>query len=168
MVYNQSVNATSTLDKRRPEFRDELGYIAPPNRKLPPVPGSNYNTCDRIKRGTLKGVVCHCMPSNLMCSIFNLFPLLSLTTRFRMLPPQCACYFKFAVCTLLGPHYRSHSTWDPRRHLYEELNNRQGSHETIHTHRGKLYIQVFFVFTNNSCFCCILCFVYSIPQLTLS
>lgn len=53
VVYNQSVNATSTLDKRRPDLRDELGYIAPPNRKLPPVPGSNYNTCDRIKRGTI-------------------------------------------------------------------------------------------------------------------
>lgn len=52
MVYNQSCNAASTLDKRRPDLRDELGYIAPPNRKLPPVPGSNYNTCDRIKRGT--------------------------------------------------------------------------------------------------------------------
>ncbi|XP_018577230.1 Down syndrome cell adhesion molecule-like protein Dscam2 isoform X15 [Anoplophora glabripennis] len=51
VVYNQSCNATSTLDKRRPDLRDELGYIAPPNRKLPPVPGSNYNTCDRIKRG---------------------------------------------------------------------------------------------------------------------
>ncbi|XP_025834465.1 Down syndrome cell adhesion molecule-like protein Dscam2 isoform X28 [Agrilus planipennis] len=90
VVYNQSVNATSTLDKRRPDLRDELGYIAPPNRKLPPVPGSNYNTCDRIKRGTV-----------------------------------------------LRPHYRSHSTWDPRRHLYEELNNqRRGSNETIHTHRG--------------------------------
>ncbi|XP_031351172.1 Down syndrome cell adhesion molecule-like protein Dscam2 isoform X16 [Photinus pyralis] len=85
VVYNQSVNATSTLDKRRPDLRDELGYIAPPNRKLPPVPGSNYNTCDRIKR---------------------------------------------------GPHYRTHSTWDPRRHLYEELSNRRGSNETIHTHRG--------------------------------
>ncbi|CAL8111483.1 unnamed protein product [Orchesella dallaii] len=33
------------------EYRDELGYIAPPNRKLPPVPGSNYSTCDRIKKG---------------------------------------------------------------------------------------------------------------------
>lgn len=42
----------NTMDKRRPDLRDELGYIAPPNRKLPPVPGSNYNTCDRIKRGT--------------------------------------------------------------------------------------------------------------------
>ncbi|KAF7271145.1 hypothetical protein GWI33_015951 [Rhynchophorus ferrugineus] len=52
VVYNQSCNAASTLDKRRPDLRDELGYIAPPNRKLPPVPGSNYNTCDRIKRGT--------------------------------------------------------------------------------------------------------------------
>ncbi|KAK9680805.1 Immunoglobulin domain [Popillia japonica] len=88
IVYNQSVNATSTLDKRRPDLRDELGYIAPPNRKLPPVPGSNYNTCDRIKRGTISA------------------------------------------------HYRSHSTWDPRRHLYEELNSRRGSNETIHTHRG--------------------------------
>lgn len=38
-----------TLDKRG-GLRDELGYIAPPNRKLPPVPGSNYNTCDRVKR----------------------------------------------------------------------------------------------------------------------
>uniref|UniRef100_A0AAR5PMB5 Down syndrome cell adhesion molecule-like protein Dscam2 n=1 Tax=Dendroctonus ponderosae TaxID=77166 RepID=A0AAR5PMB5_DENPD len=52
VVYNQSCNAASTIDKRRPDLRDELGYIAPPNRKLPPVPGSNYNTCDRIKRGT--------------------------------------------------------------------------------------------------------------------
>lgn len=43
---------SNTMDKRRPDLRDELGYIAPPNRKLPPVPGSNYNTCDRIKRGT--------------------------------------------------------------------------------------------------------------------
>lgn len=43
----------ATMDKRRPDLRDELGYIAPPNRKLPPVPGSNYNTCDRIKRGTV-------------------------------------------------------------------------------------------------------------------
>lgn len=42
----------ATLDKRR-DLRDELGYIAPPNRKLPPVPGTSYNTCDRIKRGTV-------------------------------------------------------------------------------------------------------------------
>ncbi|CAH1154339.1 unnamed protein product [Phaedon cochleariae] len=88
VVYNQSCNAVSTLDKRRPDLRDELGYIAPPNRKLPPVPGSNYNTCDRIKRGTIRA------------------------------------------------HYRSHSTWDPRRHLYEELRSRRGSNETVHTHRG--------------------------------
>ncbi|XP_057660488.1 cell adhesion molecule Dscam2 isoform X10 [Diorhabda carinulata] len=88
VVYNQSCNAANTLDKRRPDLRDELGYIAPPNRKLPPVPGSNYNTCDRIKRGTIRA------------------------------------------------HYRSHSTWDPRRHLYEELRSRRGSNETVHTHRG--------------------------------
>lgn len=52
IVYNQSMVGSNTMDKRRPDLRDELGYIAPPNRKLPPVPGSNYNTCDRIKRGT--------------------------------------------------------------------------------------------------------------------
>ncbi|XP_047119733.1 Down syndrome cell adhesion molecule-like protein Dscam2 [Schistocerca piceifrons] len=51
VVYNQSAGGNTTVDKRRPDLRDELGYIAPPNRKLPPVPGSNYNTCDRIKRG---------------------------------------------------------------------------------------------------------------------
>ncbi|XP_025202792.1 Down syndrome cell adhesion molecule-like protein Dscam2 isoform X43 [Melanaphis sacchari] len=51
-VYNQSmIMGGNTLDKRHADFNDELGYIAPPNRKLPPVPGSNYNTCDRIKRG---------------------------------------------------------------------------------------------------------------------
>ncbi|XP_059046501.1 cell adhesion molecule DSCAM isoform X19 [Achroia grisella] len=52
-VYNASQAAMGggggTLDKRG-GLRDELGYIAPPNRKLPPVPGSNYNTCDRVKR----------------------------------------------------------------------------------------------------------------------
>ncbi|KAJ9593688.1 hypothetical protein L9F63_014736, partial [Diploptera punctata] len=42
VVYNQSAGGNSTMDKRRPDLRDELGYIAPPNRKLPPVPGSNY------------------------------------------------------------------------------------------------------------------------------
>ncbi|XP_043478458.1 Down syndrome cell adhesion molecule-like protein Dscam2 isoform X48 [Leptopilina heterotoma] len=74
VVYQQTGVVGTTLDKRRPDLRDELGYIAPPNRKLPPVPGSNYNTCDRIKRG--------------------------------------------------GPgSIRSHSTWDPRRHMYEELSH---------------------------------------------
>ncbi|XP_055624208.1 cell adhesion molecule Dscam2 isoform X50 [Toxorhynchites rutilus septentrionalis] len=55
VVYNQSMGpaGAATMDKRRPDIRDELGYIAPPNRKLPPVPGSNYNTCDRVKRGTV-------------------------------------------------------------------------------------------------------------------
>ncbi|XP_065563443.1 cell adhesion molecule Dscam1-like isoform X11 [Artemia franciscana] len=52
MVYSQSVNH-STLGKQN-QLRDELGYIPPPNRKLPPVPGNNYNTVDRIKRGTLR------------------------------------------------------------------------------------------------------------------
>ncbi|XP_015436891.1 PREDICTED: Down syndrome cell adhesion molecule-like protein Dscam2 [Dufourea novaeangliae] len=98
VVYQQTGVGGATLDKRRPDLRDELGYIAPPNRKLPPVPGSNYNTCDRIKRGTVISSI------------------------------------------------RSHSTWDPRRHMYEELNHyppnrrcppppRMGSAEAL-PHRG--------------------------------
>nr|XP_050869854.1 cell adhesion molecule Dscam2-like isoform X10 [Vespula vulgaris] len=101
VVYQQTGVGGATLDKRRPDLRDELGYIAPPNRKLPPVPGSNYNTCDRIKRGT--------------------------------------------VISTTGS-LRSHSTWDPRRHMYEELNHcapsrrcppppRMGSSEGL-SHRG--------------------------------
>ncbi|KAK2577361.1 hypothetical protein KPH14_003477 [Odynerus spinipes] len=97
VVYQQTGVGGATLDKRRPDLRDELGYIAPPNRKLPPVPGSNYNTCDRIKRGTTGSL-------------------------------------------------RSHSTWDPRRNMYEELNHcapsrrcppppRMGSSEGL-SHRG--------------------------------
>ncbi|XP_011645360.1 Down syndrome cell adhesion molecule-like protein Dscam2 isoform X5 [Pogonomyrmex barbatus] len=74
VVYQQTGVGGATLDKRRSDLRDELGYIAPPNRKLPPVPGSNYNTCDRIKRGGTGSL-------------------------------------------------RSHSTWDPRRHMYEELSH---------------------------------------------
>merc|ERR1719500_1933685 len=38
---------------------EEMGYVPPPNRKLPPVPGtnSNYNTIDRIKKagGSMPG-----------------------------------------------------------------------------------------------------------------
>jgi len=76
VVYNQSAGGNSTMDKRRPDLRDELGYIAPPNRKLPPVPGSNYNTCDRIKRGTaiskdVLTIYCVCMgPSMFCCTLF--------------------------------------------------------------------------------------------------
>ncbi|KAB7494490.1 Down syndrome cell adhesion molecule-like protein Dscam2, partial [Armadillidium nasatum] len=53
--YNASMPPPSTMDKRHPGFREELGYIPPPNRKLPPVPGTQYNTCDRIKRGGMNG-----------------------------------------------------------------------------------------------------------------
>ncbi|XP_032455790.1 Down syndrome cell adhesion molecule-like protein Dscam2 isoform X48 [Nasonia vitripennis] len=79
VVYQQTGVVGATLDKRRPDLRDELGYIAPPNRKLPPVPGSNYNTCDRIKRGT--------------------------------------------VISRNGSVRSHHATWDPRRHMYEELSH---------------------------------------------
>ncbi|KAK7068696.1 hypothetical protein SK128_024052 [Halocaridina rubra] len=51
------------MDKRHPGFREELGYIPPPNRKLPPVPGSQYNTCDRIKRESLNSYISPC-PDN--------------------------------------------------------------------------------------------------------
>nr|XP_053626611.1 cell adhesion molecule Dscam2-like isoform X3 [Cherax quadricarinatus] len=57
--YNASMPPPSTMDKRHPGFREELGYIPPPNRKLPPVPGSQYNTCDRIKRGGGSGRGAH-------------------------------------------------------------------------------------------------------------
>lgn len=67
VVYQQTGVIGATMDKRRPDLRDELGYIAPPNRKLPPVPGSNYNTCDRIKRGT---VISKCRPSNRIHTVF--------------------------------------------------------------------------------------------------
>ncbi|KAF6210674.1 hypothetical protein GE061_013781 [Apolygus lucorum] len=80
MVYNQSMVGGNTIDKRclaGGDLHDELGYIPPPNRKLPPVPGSNYNTCERIKRGT--GIR------------------------------------RAGLCG------GGHSTWDPRRHMYEEL-----------------------------------------------
>lgn len=50
MIYNQAI-AAATMKRGGADMREELGYIPPPNRKLPPVPGTNYNTCDRIKRG---------------------------------------------------------------------------------------------------------------------
>ena len=32
-------------------YNEELGYIAPPNRKLPPIPGSTYSTLgSQVKR----------------------------------------------------------------------------------------------------------------------
>ncbi|XP_039283563.1 Down syndrome cell adhesion molecule-like protein Dscam2 isoform X30 [Nilaparvata lugens] len=100
IVYNQSMVGSNTIDKRRPDLRDELGYIAPPNRKLPPVPGSNYNTCDRIKRGTAikRCAVC-------------------------MYPPCIGVHHDHIGRG--GGSYRGggHTTWDPRhRHMYEELN----------------------------------------------
>ena len=61
-----------TLDKRQ-DLRDELGYIPPPNRKLPPVPGSNYNTCDRIKRGR-SGISAPWLPSFFKYFFKKLFP----------------------------------------------------------------------------------------------
>ena len=71
-IYNQSTAGGMTLDKRQ-DLRDELGYIPPPNRKLPPVPGSNYNTCDRIKRGR-SGISAPWLPSFFKYFFKKLFP----------------------------------------------------------------------------------------------
>ncbi|CAG0885271.1 unnamed protein product [Cyprideis torosa] len=49
------------LDKRHSHFPDELGYIAPPNRKLPPVPGGNFgnfNTINNLKRAPVDDDIC--------------------------------------------------------------------------------------------------------------
>lgn len=51
VIYNQASGGNATMKRNGGDMRDELGYIPPPNRKLPPVPGTQYNTCDRIKRG---------------------------------------------------------------------------------------------------------------------
>ncbi|KAK4008603.1 hypothetical protein OUZ56_013738 [Daphnia magna] len=51
VIYNQASAGNATMKRNGGDMRDELGYIPPPNRKLPPVPGTQYNTCDRIKRG---------------------------------------------------------------------------------------------------------------------
>jgi hypothetical protein len=51
VIYNQASASHATMKRNGGDMRDELGYIPPPNRKLPPVPGTQYNTCDRIKRG---------------------------------------------------------------------------------------------------------------------
>merc|ERR1712106_215856 len=57
--YAQFYGAMNTMNGRMVTMRkdglpyEEMGYVPPPNRKLPPVPGtnSNYNTIDRIKKG---------------------------------------------------------------------------------------------------------------------
>lgn len=85
----------ATMDKRRPDLRDELGYIAPPNRKLPPVPGSNYNTCDRIKRGT---VISKLWSPYVLTSIIDLckkcmnFPVIKCSECFMMSCVRIQCF----------------------------------------------------------------------------
>lgn len=65
VIYNQASGGSATMKRNGGDMRDELGYIPPPNRKLPPVPGTQYNTCDRIKRGNYT-----IWPS----SLFDIFP----------------------------------------------------------------------------------------------
>lgn len=172
------------MDKRRPDLRDELGYIAPPNRKLPPVPGSNYNTCDRIKRGTViskhnKNFIIKLIKSiSIFVSIFTIYRckvfLPSLRNRY------CHCNFitisfmngqshfeflfiSFSYSLLLFPFTlqiiysgrsmrSNHSTWDPRRPLYEELKpppvprrHYHGSDDCYHPHPHPAGILWFFM-----------------------
>lgn len=155
----------NTLDKRHTDFNDELGYIAPPNRKLPPVPGSNYNTCDRIKRGK------HCRlqrPTTITITVVSAFVLFAYYFRFFKIiciwffflsSLEFCVYFAFNPFYFCSRHfyrsgfpspYHGHGTWNPRaRHMYEELNGSNprcrghlppcpGSDETMYTRcRGK-------------------------------
>lgn len=153
----------NTLDKRHADFNDELGYIAPPNRKLPPVPGSNYNTCDRIKRGKRRLSTNNLRQRNVLdvffffvCIVFRFFPMLY---NFWVRSTPCLLFCHLTVLFLFssrfnrsgfpGP-YNGHGTWNPRaRHMYEELNGSNprcrghlppcpGSDETMYTRcRGK-------------------------------
>lgn len=123
VVYNQSCNAASTLDKRRPDLRDELGYIAPPNRKLPPVPGSNYNTCDRIKRGTISKIAYrffdshavlflkHYLSAVVMCRVRWLTRKLSISNK---------CSIFWSIKSDIRFHHILCSDW---QYVYEHLEN---------------------------------------------
>nr|XP_032292783.1 Down syndrome cell adhesion molecule-like protein Dscam2 isoform X33 [Drosophila virilis] len=140
VVYNQTMGPGATLDKRRPDLRDELGYIAPPNRKLPPVPGSNYNTCDRIKRGTVISMEDEICP-------YATFHLLGF--REEMDPTKAMNFQTFPhqnghtpvpghAGTMLPPghpghvHSRSGSQSMPRANRYQRKNS-QGGQSSIYT-----------------------------------
>ncbi|XP_052841720.1 cell adhesion molecule Dscam2 isoform X48 [Drosophila gunungcola] len=140
-VYNQTMGPGATLDKRRPDLRDELGYIAPPNRKLPPVPGSNYNTCDRIKRGTvisMEDEICPYATFHLLGFREEMDPTKAMN--FQTFPHQNghAGPVPGHAGTMLPPghpghvHSRSGSQSMPRANRYQRKNS-QGGQSSIYT-----------------------------------
>nr|XP_036670189.1 Down syndrome cell adhesion molecule-like protein Dscam2 isoform X49 [Drosophila suzukii] len=141
VVYNQTMGPGATLDKRRPDLRDELGYIAPPNRKLPPVPGSNYNTCDRIKRGTvisMEDEICPYATFHLLGFREEMDPTKAMN--FQTFPHQNghAGPVPGHAGTMLPPghpghvHSRSGSQSMPRANRYQRKNS-QGGQSSIYT-----------------------------------
>ena len=92
---------------KRGDMREELNYIPPPNRKLPPVPGSQYNTCDRIKRGKLLHHHHHSfLPSFLI--YFNQFT--------NHPPPQLFVYLWYTITFITAlSHQYSLDSLDPDR-----------------------------------------------------
>ncbi|XP_070851161.1 cell adhesion molecule Dscam1 isoform X48 [Drosophila suzukii] len=137
VVYNQTMGPGATLDKRRPDLRDELGYIAPPNRKLPPVPGSNYNTCDRIKRG-MEDEICPYATFHLLGFREEMDPTKAMN--FQTFPHQNghAGPVPGHAGTMLPPghpghvHSRSGSQSMPRANRYQRKNS-QGGQSSIYT-----------------------------------
>ncbi|KRF79699.1 dscam, isoform I [Drosophila virilis] len=136
VVYNQTMGPGATLDKRRPDLRDELGYIAPPNRKLPPVPGSNYNTCDRIKRG-MEDEICPYATFHLLGFREEMDPTKAMN--FQTFPHQNGhTPVPGHAGTMLPPghpghvHSRSGSQSMPRANRYQRKNS-QGGQSSIYT-----------------------------------
>ncbi|XP_055906138.1 cell adhesion molecule Dscam2 isoform X24 [Eupeodes corollae] len=139
VVYNQTMGPGATLDKRRPDLRDELGYIAPPNRKLPPVPGSNYNTCDRIKRGTvisMEDEICPYATFHLLGFREEMDPTKAMN--FQTFPHQNGHTGPGHAGTMGPPghpghvHSRSGSQSMPRANRYARKNS-QGGQSSIYT-----------------------------------
>ncbi|XP_054089356.1 cell adhesion molecule Dscam2 isoform X49 [Zeugodacus cucurbitae] len=140
VVYNQTMGPGATLDKRRPDLRDELGYIAPPNRKLPPVPGSNYNTCDRIKRGTvisMEDEICPYATFHLLGFREEMDPTKAMN--FQTFPHQNGHAPGPGHAGTMGPpghpghvHSRSGSQSMPRANRYARKNS-QGGQSSIYT-----------------------------------
>lgn len=89
VIYNQASASNATMKRNGGDMRDELGYIPPPNRKLPPVPGTQYNTCDRIKRGN------YSIQSIFFISSFLFFFLLSIQW-YAMSVCNARLFFKFS------------------------------------------------------------------------
>ncbi|XP_054740544.1 cell adhesion molecule Dscam2 isoform X11 [Anastrepha obliqua] len=136
VVYNQTMGPGATLDKRRPDLRDELGYIAPPNRKLPPVPGSNYNTCDRIKRG-MEDEICPYATFHLLGFREEMDPTKAMN--FQTFPHQNGHAPGPGHAGTMGPpghpghvHSRSGSQSMPRANRYARKNS-QGGQSSIYT-----------------------------------